>query len=93
MIVAIEGLIPDPRAGSAKKNSIPHPSPDPVVPGPHPAPTQKADLPPHPVPSEPIVARGSIPSEVPHSFLPLSSSLPDTRVPFSIEKNGSAQGR
>jgi hypothetical protein len=84
MIVAIEGLIPDPRAGSAKKNSIPHPSPDPVVPEPNPHPTPEADLPPHPVPSEPIAADRSIPSEVPHSFLPLSSSLPDMRVPFRI---------
>ena len=93
MIVAIEGLIPDPRARSAKTNSILHPSPDPVVPEPNPARTPEADLPPHPVPSEPIVAGGSIPPEVPHSFLPLSSSLPVTRVPFPIEKNGSAHGR
>ena len=93
MIVAIEGLIPDPRAGSAKKNSVPHSSPDPVVLEPNPVPTPEADLPPHPVPSEPIVAGGSIPSEVPHPFLPLSSSLPDTKVPFPIEKNGSAHGR
>ena len=93
MIVAIEGLIPDPRAGSAKTNSILHPSPDPVVPEANPAPTPEADLAPHPVPSEPIVAAGSIPSEVPHSFLPLSSSLSVTRVPFPIEKSGSAHGR
>ena len=92
MIVAIEGLIPDPRAGSAKTNFTP-PSPDPVVPEANPAPTPEADVASHPVPGEPIVAGGSIPSEVTHSFLPLSSSLPVTRVPFPIEKNGSAHGR
>jgi hypothetical protein len=80
MIVAIEGLIPDARAGTAKKNSVSHPSPDPVVPEPNPARAPEADLPPQPVPSEPIVAGGF-------------SFLPDTTVRFPIEKNGSAHGR
>ena len=105
MIVAIEGLIPDPRAGSTKKNSVPAPfnlQPSPVlaqreddfgVPEPETTPGSEEDAPEQPVPSEPIVAGGSIPSEVSHSFLPLSNSLPVTRVPFPIEKNGSAHGR
>ncbi|MGB8535966.1 MAG: hypothetical protein WCD57_06100 [Acidobacteriaceae bacterium] len=80
MIVAIEGLIPGSRAGSAKKNSVSHPSPDPVVPEPNPACIPEADPPPQPVPSEPLVAGGS-------------SSHPDAIVPFPIEKNGSAHGR
>ncbi|MGB8539657.1 MAG: hypothetical protein WCD57_24750 [Acidobacteriaceae bacterium] len=68
MIVAVEGLIPDRRAGSAKKNSVPapiysQPSSAPTqqeddfgIPEPNPAPAAKADLPRDPVPSEPIVA-------------------------------------
>ena len=60
MVVAIEGLIPDPRANSAKKNDVPapidlQPSPysarqedGPVVPEPNPAPTPIADPPPAP---------------------------------------------
>src|SRR5271156_6709054 len=39
MIVAIEGMIPDRRAGSAKKNSVPAP----IYPQPSPAPTQQED--------------------------------------------------
>jgi hypothetical protein len=73
MIVAIEGLIPDRPAGSAKRNSVTAA----IEPQP---PAPEAELPPHRVPSEPIVAG-------------LSASLPDTRAPFSIGKNGSAHGR
>ena len=92
MIVAIEGLIPDPRAGSTKKNSVPAPfnlQPSPVfaqreddfgVPEPETTPGSEEDAPEQPVPSEPIIAGGF-------------SSFPEMRVPFSIEKNGSAHGR
>jgi hypothetical protein len=81
MIVAIEGLIPDPRAGSAKKNSVPapiepHPSPavarqedDFGVPEPDPALARAADLPPHPVPSELIVAGRFTPSQAPEPYV------------------------
>jgi hypothetical protein len=85
MIVAIEGMIPDRRAGSAKKNSVhaainPHPSParkedDFAVPEPETDPGSAEDAPKDPVPSQPTFA-----------------NLPDTRVPFSMKNNGSAHG-
>jgi hypothetical protein len=81
MIVAIEGLIPDPRAGSAKKNSVTAPvesQPSPAlarqedgfgVPEPDPALARAADLPPHPVPSELIVAGRFTPSQTPEPYV------------------------
>ena len=93
MIVAIESLIPDRRARSAEKNSVPatidpypslapaHQEDDPVVPEPNPAPTPVADPPPDPVPSQPTFTDR------------LTPSVPDTRVPFSIKKSWSANRR
>ena len=84
MIVAIEGLIPDRRAGSAKRSSVPapiepQPSPalaqqedDPIVPEPNPVPTPGADLPPHPVPTRPTFAGRLTPPEVPQPYVPRS---------------------
>jgi hypothetical protein len=85
MIVAIESMIPDRRAGSAEKKSVPatiysHLSPaqkedDFAVPEPETAPGSAEDAPKDPVPSQPTFA-----------------NLPDTRVPFSMKNNGSAYG-
>lgn len=113
MIVAMEGLIPDRRAGSAQKNSVPapeiypaaawphwqqtttadtHPNPslagegaDPGVPEPTPAPAPVGDPPPDQFPSHPTFANGCTPSEAPEPYV--SRSVPDTRAPFSIQKN------
>ncbi|MGB8537615.1 MAG: hypothetical protein WCD57_14440 [Acidobacteriaceae bacterium] len=99
MIVAIEGLIPDRRAGSAKKNSVPapiypQPSPAPAqqeddfgVPGPEAAPGSAEDVPRDPIPSQSTSANRFTPLEVPEPY------VPDTRVPFSIQNNGSARRR
>src|SRR5271156_4557625 len=98
MIVDIEGLIPDRRAGSAKMSSVPapiepQPSPalvqqedGPIVPEPNPVPKPGADLPPHPVPSQPTFAGRFTPPEVPQPYDPQFN-------PFSIEEDGSAHRR
>ena len=98
MIVAIEGLIPDRRAGSAKRSSVPapiepQPSPvlaqqedDPIVPEPNPVPKPGADLPPHPVPSQPTFTGRFTPPEVPQPYVPAFN-------PFSIEEDGSGPRR
>ncbi|MGB8536744.1 MAG: hypothetical protein WCD57_10055 [Acidobacteriaceae bacterium] len=99
MIVAIEGLIPDRRAGSAKRNSVPAP----IYPQPSPAPARQEDdfgvsepeatsgsaedVPRHPVPSQSTLAGRFTPLEVPEPY------VPDTRVPFSIKNDGSAHRR
>ncbi len=110
MIVAMEGLIPDRRAGSAQRNSVPahqiypdawtqqattvdpQPGPpaageeaDPGVPEPTPAPNPAGDPPTDPFPSHPTFTNGGAPAEAsePHTPRP----VPDTRVPFSIQKN------
>ena len=105
MIVAIEGLIPDPRAGSAKKNSVPAPTdlqPSPAlaqqgddfgVPEPETTPGSAEDVPQDPVPSQSNFANRFTPSEAPQPYAPLLNSPPDTKVPFPTKNNGSAHGR
>jgi hypothetical protein len=127
MIVAIEGLIPDRRAGSAQNKPAPPPVNPPfyvsewrrtqqhgesVDPQPPPGPAQeeatsevqsapgRADDPPSPYPdptldlSEPTFPGHLNPSQTtssPHP--PMSASVPDNRVPFSIKKNPFARRR
>jgi hypothetical protein len=81
MIVAIEGMIPDRRAGSAKKNSVPapiyaQPSPAPArqeddfgVPEPEAAPGSAEDAPRDPVPSQSTLASRFTPSEAPEPYV------------------------
>ena len=88
MIVAIEGMIPDRRAGSAKKNSVPEPTglqPSSVhaqqeddfgVPEPETNPNTAEDAPQDFVPGQ--------------SFFPNRFSDPDTRLSFSTQNNHSA---
>jgi hypothetical protein len=121
MIVAIEGLIPDRRVGSAEKNPAPpsakpqiyesewlreqrekaaglqnNPAQDqeedqeedgPVTPGTEPAPGSAADAPPGPGPihDPSTFANRSGLSET--QWVPDAAFAPDTRVPFSIQKN------
>jgi hypothetical protein len=121
MIVAIEGLIPDRRAGSAEKKSAPLPS-HPEIYGtagrreqqgktidPDTALAQEED---EPAIAEPETTSGSAPNPIfdpaesafanrftspetlpsaPHA--PMFVSAPDTRVPFSINKNSFARHR
>ena len=92
MIVAMEGLIPDRRAGSAQRNSVPAPQIYPaawtqqataVDPQPDPSPEEQEADPgvPDPTPAP----NGGTPSEAPEPHIP--HPVPDTRVPFSIQKN------
>ncbi|MGB8535047.1 MAG: hypothetical protein WCD57_01420 [Acidobacteriaceae bacterium] len=97
MIVAIEGMIPDRRAGSAKRNSVPapiYPQPSPArqeddfgVPEPEATPGSAEDVPRGPVPSRSTSANRFTPLEAPEPY------LPDTRVPFSMKNDGAAQSR
>jgi hypothetical protein len=91
MIVAIEGMIPDRRAGSAKKNSVSEPTglqPSPVhaqkeddfgVPDPETTPSTAEDAPQDSVPGQPTFVN--------------RFSDPDTRPRFTIENNHSAHRR
>jgi hypothetical protein len=78
MIVAIEGVIPDRRAGSARNKSAPSPVP---VPQPSPAQSSAAQ-----VPGESAFARNFRPSgttpPAPHPAVSVSTS--GIKVPFSI---------
>ena len=136
MIVAIEGLIPDRRAGSTQRQSGPplpqveidpaacpsrpsrpavEPAVEPAVgvreqattvdpqaspapplqedepgspePEPNPAPSPLADAPPDLAPSHSTFANVCTPSQDPKPYVPISTSAPDTRLPFSIQKN------
>ena len=65
MIVAIEGLIPDGRASSAKRNSVPAP----IYLQPGPATPASADVPRGPVPSESTFANRFTPSRAPEPYV------------------------
>ncbi|MGB8536319.1 MAG: hypothetical protein WCD57_07890 [Acidobacteriaceae bacterium] len=92
MIVAIEGLIPDRRAGSAKRNSVPapiYPQPGPArqeddfgVPEPEAASGSAEDVPRDPIPNQSTFANRFTRSQVPEPY------VPDTRVPFSTKTTG-----
>jgi hypothetical protein len=79
MIVAIEGMIPDGRAGSAKKNSIPapiYPQPSPAgqeddfgIPQPEATPGSAEDVPRDPVPSQSAFANRFTPSQAPEPYV------------------------
>jgi hypothetical protein len=79
MIVAIEGMIPDGRAGSAKKNSIPapiYPQPSPAgqeddfgVPEPEAAPGSAQAVPRDCVPSQSAFANRFTPSQAPEPYV------------------------
>jgi hypothetical protein len=100
MIVAMEGLIPDRRAGSAQKNSVPAPETYPAACPPRPAvgahPQQATPAGPqapaeegadHGVPG-PTPASAPVGDTLPDRFPSHPAvSVPDTRVPFSIQKN------
>jgi hypothetical protein len=123
MIVAIEGLIPDRRAGSKNNQSAP-PPPQPDIyaaawlrrqrgetidpqPGPAlvdeeedeptlagPAPGSAEDAPPPPGTPSPIFDPSGFANHLDSSEpTPSAPSAPDTRVPFSIEKNPFARRR
>jgi hypothetical protein len=68
---------------------------EPGVPEPEPAPASAAGPPPDPGPSQSIFANRCTPAEAPPPlpYVPLLSSVPDTRVPFSIKKNPFARRR
>jgi hypothetical protein len=97
MIVAIEGMIPDRRAGSAKKNSVPatidpQPSPAPredsfAGPEPETTPGTAEDAPQDSVPGQSTFANRFTPSQAAEPY------VPDTRVPFSIKNDGPAHRR
>ena len=87
MIVAIESMIPDRRAGSAEKKSVP------AAIYPQPSPAQQEDDFGIPEPSQSTVADRSTPSEAPQPYVPLMNALPDTRVPFPNKNDGSAHRR
>src|SRR5271168_1409550 len=86
MIVAIEGMIPDGRAGSAKKNSVPasiYPQPSPVrqendfaVPEPEATPGSAEDVPRDPVPSQSAFANRFTPSQAPEPYVSKTTGLP-----------------
>ncbi|MGB8538683.1 MAG: hypothetical protein WCD57_19830, partial [Acidobacteriaceae bacterium] len=79
MIVAIEGLIPDRRAGSAKKNSVPapiYPQPSPAqqeddfgVSEPEATSGSAEDVPRDPVPSQSTFANRFTPSRAPEPYV------------------------
>jgi hypothetical protein len=69
----------------------PQPSPAPAQeedrPGVPACPGSSAEAPPDPGPSRSTFANRFTPSEAPPPYVPLFSSVPDLRVPFSIKKN------
>jgi hypothetical protein len=80
--------------GQHATTTDPQPSPataqqeeEPGIPEPNPAPSPVADPPPDPGASQFTFANRCAPSEAPEPYVPLFTSVPDTRVPFSIKKN------
>ena len=66
----------------------PQPSPapaPPAAPEPEPAPGPVAEAPPHHGPSQSTFANRFPPAEAPEPYVPLFTSVPDLRVPFSIK--------
>ena len=78
---------PQPSPASAQQEE------EPGIPEPNPAPSPVADPPPDPGPSQFTFANRCTPSEAPEPYVPLFTSVPDTRVPFSIKKPWSAHRR
>jgi hypothetical protein len=80
--------------GQHATTTDPQPSPapaqqeeEPGIPEPNPAPSPVADPLPDPGPSQFTFANRCTPSEAPEPYVPLFTSVPDTRIPFSIKKN------
>ena len=102
MIVAIEGLIPDRRAGSAQTNPVPAPAEPDIYRAEWLRRQQGEIIDPQqdPIdeeanPAEPEPAPGSA-EDAPNQLTSLAPgfvSTPDTRVPFSIKKNPFARYR
>jgi hypothetical protein len=59
----------------------------PGVPEPEFAPASAGEAPPDPGPSQSTFANRFTPSEAPPPYVPLFTSVPDTRVPFAIKRN------
>jgi hypothetical protein len=81
----------DPQPGPAPAQQEQEDSPG--VPEPKLAPASVEDPPPDPRPSQSTFANRFTPSEAPPPYVPLFTSVPDTRVGFSIKKNPSARPR
>jgi hypothetical protein len=88
------------RGGQQATTIDPQPGPAPAqqedgpgVPEPKLAPGSVGDPPPGPGPSQSTFANRLTPSEATEPYVPLFTSVPDTRVPFSIKKNPSARPR
>jgi hypothetical protein len=109
MIVAIEGLIPDRRAGASNNQSTPPPTQADIYPAawqtndrqPDPALAHEQD---EPGTAEPQITPGSEGDAPPPPFVPSESvpaspsgpafsAAPDIRVPFFIKRNPFARGR
>jgi hypothetical protein len=84
-----QGKTIDPQSGPAPAQQ----EDEPGVPEPNLAPNSVEDPPPDPGPSQSTFANRFTPSEAPEPYVPLFTSVPDTRVPFSIKKNWSAHRR
>jgi hypothetical protein len=103
MIIAIEGLIPDPRACSSQKMSasptaVPDPQPacpgvpwraaaEPALPAPACRGSEVEWAPLDPAPSQPTFAHRVPLADGLPPYVPHFNSAPDTRVPFSIKVN------
>jgi hypothetical protein len=75
----------DPQPGPAPAQQEQEDSPG--VPEPKLAPASVEDPPPDPRPSQSTFANRFTPSEAPPPYVPLFTSVPDLRVPFSLKKN------
>jgi hypothetical protein len=93
LIIAMQNLIPDPKAISEKKSPVPvhpqtyAPAQQEGCPGvPEPAPRSMEEAPPN---GHSTFASNFSPSEPqpPSPFVPIPASIPDLRVPFSIKNN------
>jgi hypothetical protein len=74
----------DPQSGPAPAQQEQEDSPG--VPEPKLAPASVGDPPPGPGPSQSTFANRFTPSEAPPPYVPLFTSVPDVRVPFSIKE-------